>query len=176
MVSGLRSSNFFKMKRVVIVRHGKAVPYGYENDFKRDLRERGEDDANRIGLELKARDVFPDVIISSPAKRALKTAQIFAENLDYNPQKIKKVKAIYDGLTTSEFAEMIRQLPAESNTAFFFGHNPGFYYYVSNLLKEFHGDMPTSSTVVIDFDVNTWPEVNTRSGDLVFQLVPRMFK
>ncbi len=164
------------MKRVVIVRHGKAVPYGYENDIKRDLRERGEDDANRISEELNKRNVFPEVIVSSPAKRALKTAQIFAENLDFNPKKIKKVKDIYKGQTTGEFTEMIRQLPADTSTAFFFGHNPGFYYFASNLLKEFHGDMPTTSTVVIDFDVNTWPEVNARSGDLVFQLVPRMFK
>uniref|UniRef100_UPI003217396D SixA phosphatase family protein n=1 Tax=uncultured Draconibacterium sp. TaxID=1573823 RepID=UPI003217396D len=164
------------MKRVVIVRHGKAVPYGYENDFTRDLRERGKNDAKLISEELNKRGVFPDIMISSPAKRALKTARIFADNLDFVSKKIRKEKVIYNGQTTSEFAEMIRQLPAETSTAFFFGHNPGFYYFVNNLLEEFHGDMPTTSTVVIDFEVETWPEVDTRSGKLAFQLVPRMFK
>ena len=36
------------MKRVVIVRHAKSVPYGYEDDFNRYLTERGEKDAAKI--------------------------------------------------------------------------------------------------------------------------------
>lgn len=164
------------MKRVVIVRHGKAVPYGYEDDFTRDLRDRGKNDAKLISQELKNRGIFPDEMISSPAKRAIKTARIFAENLDFEKSKIFELQEIYEGLTTNEFLGMIQELPVDANTAFFFGHNPGFYYYVCNLLEEFHGDMPTCSTVVIDFEVNTWQEVDTRSGKLVIQLIPKMFK
>lgn len=164
------------MKRVVIVRHGKAVPYGYDDDFTRDLRDRGKSDAKRISSELKISNVIPDIIISSPAKRALKTARIFAENLDFPINKITEVQAIYDGLTTSEFLGLIQNLPAEAETAFFFGHNPGFYYFVSNLLKGFSGDMPTCSTVGIEFNVDSWSAVEARTGNLAFQLVPRMFK
>jgi phosphohistidine phosphatase len=164
------------MKRVVIVRHGKAVPYGYDDDFSRDLRERGKDDAKRIGQELKKQGVFPDKIISSPAKRALKTARIFADNLDFDRSKIVEMEAIYEGLTTNEFLELIRELPEDAGTAFFFGHNPGFYYFVCNLLQEFYGDMPTTSTVGIDFEVNTWQKVEARAGKLAFQMTPKMFK
>ena len=164
------------MKRVVIVRHGKAVPYGYEDDYTRDLRKRGVNDAGLVSQELRKRDIFPDEMISSPAKRAIKTARIFADNLDYKRNNIVEVEDIYDGLTTNEFLGLIQELPVDAETAFFFGHNPGFYYYVCNLLKEFRGDMPTTSTVVIDFDVHTWQEVEARTGDLVVQLVPRMFK
>jgi phosphohistidine phosphatase len=70
------------MKRVVLVRHAKAVAYGYEDDFNRDLRDSGVIDAQRVSNELKARGVFPDKIISSPALRALKTARIFAETFN----------------------------------------------------------------------------------------------
>lgn len=164
------------MKRVVIVRHGKAVPYGYENDFTRDLRDRGKNDAKLISQELKTKGIVVDGIISSPAIRAIKTARIFAKNLDFNKGAIIEIEDIYEGYTTGDFLELIQQLPAEQNTVFFFGHNPGFYYYVCNLLQEFYGDMPTSSTVGIDFDVNSWQEVETRSGKLAFHLVPRMFK
>ena len=164
------------MKRVVIVRHGKAVPYGYEDDFTRDLRKRGINDAGLVSQELEKRGILPDEMISSPAKRAIKTARIFADNLDFKQNNIVEVEDIYDGLTTSEFLGLIQELPVDADTAFFFGHNPGFYYYVSNLLKEFRGDMPTTSTVVIDFDVHTWQEVEARTGNLVIQLVPRMFK
>jgi phosphohistidine phosphatase len=71
---------------------------------------------------------------------------------------------------------MIQDLPVDTQTVFFFGHNPGFHYFASNLLENFYGDMPTTSTVGIDFNVNTWQEVETRSGKLAFHLVPKMFK
>jgi len=164
------------MRRVVIVRHGKSVPYGYEDDFTRDLRERGKNDAKIVSQELKKRSVYPDQIISSPAKRAIKTARIFAENLDFKKKNIIEIEDIYGGFTTSEFLEVVKSLPNEKETVFFFGHNPGFYYFVSNLLESFYGDMPTTSTVGIDFQVDSWKEVETRTGSLAFHLTPKMFK
>ena len=164
------------MKRVIIVRHGKSVPFGYEDEFSRDLRERGKKDAEKISSELQQQGIKPDTMISSPAKRAIKTARIFAENLDFNKKNIVQVEDIYGGLTTSEFLELIHDLPEKTETAFFFGHNPGFYYFVNNLLESFNGDMPTCSTVAIDFNVDSWGEVEARTGKLAFQLVPRMFK
>lgn len=164
------------MKRVIIVRHAKAVPYGYEDDFSRDLRERGKNDAKLVSEELQKRNVKADTIIASPAKRALKTARIFAEYLSFNKKEIVENEDIYRGLTTSEFVEIIQRLPENTETALFFGHNPGVYYFVSNLAKDFHSDMPTCSTVVIDFDVDSWQNIEARTGKLAFQLVPRMFK
>ena len=164
------------MKRVVIIRHAKSVPYGYDDDFNRDLSSRGKSDASIIGSELRKRGVHPDVMISSPAKRAIKTARIFAEQLDFEQNKIIEKQDIYDGQTTSEFLEMIQDLPESASTVFIFGHNPGFYYFVGNLLVSFHGDMPTCSTVVIDFDSDFWGKVEARTGKLAFQLIPRMFR
>jgi len=164
------------MKRVVIVRHAKSVPYGYDDDINRDLKDRGKNDAKLVSEELKRKGIVPDVMISSPAKRAIKTARIFAENLGFNKKNILEVEDIYEGLTTSEFLEMIQHLPENVETVFFFGHNPGFYYFTGNLLKSFNSDMPTCSTVGIDFNVNSWKNVEARTGQKAFQLVPRMFK
>jgi phosphohistidine phosphatase len=164
------------MKRIVIVRHAKAVPYGYDDDFTRDLTDRGMSDAQRIGKELKKNGITPDVIIASPANRALQTALIFAENLDFNKKKVVEIEDIYHGLTTSEFLGLIQKLPEEAKTAFFFGHNPGFHYFVNNLLERFYDDMPTCSTVAIDFNVDSWKKVQARSGTKAFQLIPAMFK
>lgn len=163
------------MKKVVIVRHAKAVPYGYENDFERDLTDRGETDAEKLGKELKKIGVHADVIISSPAKRALKTARIFAENLGFEKSRIQEIPDIYEGLTTVEFLQLIHQLPESAETVFFFGHNPGFHYLATNISVNFRGDMPTCSTVVIRFEVDSWQKVEARTGELDFQLVPRMF-
>ncbi len=164
------------MKRIVIVRHAKAVPYGYDMDFDRELTGRGENDAGNIGRELKRKGIVPDLMIASPAARALKTAQIFAENLGYGPSHIQEKMDIYNGLTTAGFLSIVHQLPENVQTVFFFGHNPGFHYLVSNLLDNFWGEMPTCSTVGIDFQVENWPLVQARSGKLAFQLVPAQFK
>lgn len=164
------------MKRVVIVRHGKAVPYGYENDFERDLRERGKSDAAMVSNALNSRNIFPDLIVSSPARRAIKTARIFADKLGYPSRKIREEQGIYDGFTTDAFIDLIRELPNEVNTVFFFGHNPGFHYYVANLLSAFNGDMPTTSTVGIDFNISDWNAVEARSGKLAFHLTPRLLR
>lgn len=164
------------MKRVVIVRHAKSVPYGYEDDFNRDLRDRGKNDAKLVSQELKKKGIFPNAMISSPAKRAIKTARIFADNLGFNRKDILEVEDIYDGLTTSEFLDMIQKLPNEVETAFFFGHNPGFHYFASNLLAHFGGDMPTCSTVGIDFNIDSWEKAQARTGQKAFHLIPKMFK
>jgi phosphohistidine phosphatase len=164
------------MKRVIIVRHAKAVPYGYDDDFTRDLTERGVNDAGRIGNELKKKGITPDVMISSPANRALQTAHIFAENLGFDKKQIIEIQNLYEGMTTSGFISLINKLSEEIQTAFFFGHNPGFHYFANNLLEHFHDDMPTCSTVAIDFNVDSWKKVEARSGKKAFQLIPAMFK
>ncbi len=163
------------MKRIVIVRHAKAVPYGYDMDFDRELTDRGENDAGNIGRELKRKGIVPDLMISSPAARALKTAQIFAENLGFDSNQIQEKMAIYDGLTTAGFLSIVHQLPENAKTVFFFGHNPGFHYLVSNLLTSFWGEMPTCSTVGIDFNVESWLEIEVRTGKTAFHLVPKNF-
>ncbi|MCA1758440.1 MAG: histidine phosphatase family protein [Bacteroidales bacterium] len=164
------------MKRVVIVRHAKSVPYGYEDDFNRDLTDRGKNDANLVSSELLQKRINPDILISSPAKRALKTARIFADNLEFERSQIKEIKEIYNGLTTSEFLKLIQTLPDEAGTVFFFGHNPGFHFFVNNLLKISVNEMPTCATVGIDFSVNVWNKVEARTGDLAFRITPKMLK
>ncbi len=164
------------MKRVFIVRHAKAVPYGYDEDFTRDLTDRGVNDAQQIGKELKKKGIMPDSMISSPANRAIQTALIFAENMGFNKKEIVEIEDIYNGLTTSEFLDLIKELPETTETAFFFGHNPSFHYFANNLLERFYDDMPTCSTVAIDFNVDSWKNVEARSGNKAFHLIPKMFK
>ncbi|WP_372949828.1 SixA phosphatase family protein [Mariniphaga sp.] len=164
------------MKRVVIVRHAKSVPYGYEDDFNRDLTDRGKNDAKLVSNELVKKRINPDVFISSPAKRALKTARIFADNLGFERSQIREIKDIYNGLTTSEFLELIQSLPDDAGTAFFFGHNPGFHFFVNILLKISVNEMPTCATVGIDFSVIVWNEIEARTGDLAFRITPKMLK
>lgn len=161
------------MKRVIIVRHAKSVQYGYDNDFYRDLTDRGIKDADKISNMLKDNGVIPDLIISSPAKRTMHTAQLFCKNLGYDLNAIRQESSFYDSATTHDFIEVLQKLPDEVQTVCIVGHNPAVYYWVSNLVKYFNGDMPTCSTVAIDFQVDKWTSVAARGGKLAFQYVPK---
>lgn len=161
------------MKRVIIVRHAKSVPYGYDDDFNRDLTSRGIADAEKISSHLAISGILADLVIASPATRALHTASIFCENLGYDLTRIKKEETFYGSVTTQDFIEMLQKLPEKVNTVYIFGHNPTVYYLVYNLVKYFNGDMPTCSTVALNFEVEKWSEVSARGGKLAFQLTPK---
>jgi len=161
------------MKRVIIVRHAKSVPYGYDNDFNRDLTDRGIHDAEKISATLQEEGVIADLVIASPAKRTMHTAHIFCMNLNYDPVDIRQIESFYDSATTQDFVEILQKLNEEVKTVFVFGHNPSVYYWVSNLVKYFNGDMPTCSTVAIDFMIDKWTDLTTRAGKKAFQYIPK---
>src|SRR5213593_2985207 len=77
------------MKTLFLVRHAKSsrddptLP-----DRERPLDARGRRDAPRMGKHLAKRDVKPDSIVSSPALRALTTAQLIADEIGYERRHI----------------------------------------------------------------------------------------
>jgi phosphohistidine phosphatase len=161
------------MKRVVIVRHAKSVPYGYDDDFNRDLTERGINDAEKLSLKLRALGVFPELVIASPATRTMHTAAIYCQNLGYEINSIQQEQDLYDGITTHDFIELLHQLSEEVQTVFVFGHNPTVHTLAYNLVHEFYSDMPTCATVALDFQFEKWKFIAARSGEVAFQLLPK---
>lgn len=164
------------MKRVILVRHAKTVSHGYDQDYDRILTERGEEDAQKIGLELRKMAIHPDLIMASPAVRASQTASIFADNLEYSFDSVLFLKRLYSGMTSENFLAMLQELEDEKETVMVFGHNPTIYYYMNFLIRDFTDDVPTCSTVVIDFDVNSWSELRKNQGEMVLRLIPDMLK
>lgn len=161
------------MKRVIIVRHAKSVHTGYDDDFHRDLADRGFSDADMISMKLKDQDIYPDLVIASPATRAMNTATIYCQNLGYDVARIRQEIDMYEGLSTQNFVDLLQELTEEVQTVFVFGHNPTVYYLVSNLVKYFNSDMPTCSTVGLEFNVDKWADISARVGQIAFQLTPK---
>jgi len=163
------------MKRLIIVRHAKAEQGGYDRDFLRQLSDNGKEDAQRIAYDLKSRNIFPDYIISSPATRALTTARIFAGEFDFPTQNIIEERGLYFDFSTQDFVNMIHDVPDGCDTLFVFGHNPFIYFVAENMSQNFSGDMPTCSTVVLDFSATSWKKVEPRKGHFVLHLYPKLY-
>jgi len=164
------------MKRVILVRHAKSISYGYDQDYDRTLSERGVEDAQKISSKLLKMDIHPDLIIASPTVRTSQTAWIYADTLGYSKKMIRFEKKLYSGKTSENFLAMLQELEDEKETVIVFGHNPTVYYYMHYLLREFNDDVPTCSTVGIDFDINRWSELRSNQGKMAFRFIPDMFK
>ncbi|GET29576.1 histidine phosphatase family protein [Prolixibacter sp. SD074] len=165
------------MKLVVLVRHGKAEHTNDPKpDYRRNLTTRGEADATRIAEEIKPMLPQPLHLISSPANRAKQTATFFASVLDYPEDAIQEEEDLYDGLTTTEFLEMLAKTPEESDCILVFGHNPAQTILADRMLNHFDRILPTSGAVAIRFGVQSWAEIEPRSGELAFYKYPKMFR
>jgi phosphohistidine phosphatase len=164
------------MKRLILVRHAKTISHGYDQDYDRTLTDRGEDDAHTISLELQKLNIRPDLIIASPAVRASQTAWIYADALGYPKETILYEKKLYSGKTQENFLAMLQEMEDEKETIMVFGHNPSIYYYMHYLIREFTDDVPTCSTVAIDFEIDSWSKLRDHQGKIAFRLIPDMFR
>jgi phosphohistidine phosphatase len=160
------------MKRVIIVRHAKTIQHGYDQDFDRTLTERGEDNANRISLEMVKAGIVPDLIISSPAVRTTQTAKIYARNLGYPAGNVRYEKKLYSGMLTTNFIRMLQEVDDRHTTVMVVGHNPTVYNFLDALLPGFLLDVPTCSTVVMEFDIDAWPDLSDYSGRMTQRWIP----
>lgn len=161
------------MKQLVLVRHAKAVPYGYEEDFSRELTARGMEDAGKVSHHLREQGVVPRLIISSPAVRALQTAVVFAGTFGIPMEEIRKEHNLYHGYTTGDFLKVLRTTPDEEDVVYVFGHNPNFENYAWNICRSFSGALPTCSAVVIKLPIASWAQLEARTGTLVMQVNPK---
>ena len=119
------------MRRLLLLRHAKAVPLSLEDDFDRVLTESGRDDARRIGEWMAEANLAPDRCLYSGAARTRETYELLAQAL---PRPIEAVEqnALYEA-TRFLIVGLLRELPANARAHLVVGHNPGMAD-VANLL------------------------------------------
>lgn len=154
------------MKRLIIVRHAKAVKSGgHGKDFDRALSERGLDDAVGMGRRLARRGAHPDAVVSSPAARALETARALCRELDFPWNEIRTAQQAY--LAELEtLLGLVHGLDERAETALLVGHNPGCTELAQTLARDFAQELPTCAVVVLELPADTWAGVRRSSGGL----------
>lgn len=144
------------MKKVFIIRHAKSDQSFFGNDFERPLNERGKFDAPIMAKRLLEKQGKIDAFVSSPAKRAKKTAELFAEIFDKSSDNIIPISALYHA-TVEVFYEVIATLPDNLHTVAIFSHNPGITYFVNSLNTKTQIDnMPTSAIFAVEINITQW--------------------
>ncbi|HEV8688904.1 MAG TPA: histidine phosphatase family protein [Ideonella sp.] len=144
------------MKILYLVRHAKSSKDDPRlPDRDRPLNERGMRDAPMMGERLAQRGVHPDAVISSPALRALTTAELVAKPLGIGPESIKIDNRLYEA-SPAVLLAVIRALDDARASAMLFGHNPEFTELAQRLSGGDIADMPTCAVAEFHFDTPTW--------------------
>jgi phosphohistidine phosphatase len=161
------------MKKIVLVRHAKSSwKFPELKDFDRPLKKRGLNEAPLMGKVLKDIHITPDLIITSPAVRAMTTAKMIAQEIGFNENLIIAEPRLYLE-SKSKLLKEINTIDEKYNTVFLVGHNPGLTDLANSLLGDSIDNIPTSGAVGIQFECNTWMEVEKGKGKKLFFEVPK---
>jgi phosphohistidine phosphatase len=163
------------MKRLLLLRHAKAVPAAEPlADIARPLAERGERDARRIGERLRQHARGPERILTSPALRALQTAQLVAAVLDHPHEAIMIEPRLYLAEVAALRDAIAAQDPA-IESLLVVAHNPGLTELVHDLLPGFDSaDLPTCAVVALDYPAGTtWTSLAPARGRLAYYDYPK---
>ena len=160
------------MKRLFLCRHAKSSWKDMVlKDIDRPLNKRGKKDAPEMGRRLAARGVRPDMIVSSPARRARKTARYLAKALAFARKNIFINEKIY-GASAEELLLIIQGFD-DAAMVLMVGHNPETTV-LANILGDLDIDnVPTCGVVTLDFSVSSWQEIGKGEGALLFFDYPR---
>jgi phosphohistidine phosphatase len=150
------------MKTLLVARHAKSswADPGM-SDHDRPLNERGKEDAPRMGRFLKDQGLVPDLIISSTAKRARKTASKVAKACGY-PGEVELAGSLYLG-HPSDYLQVLQQLDDEYPCVMVVGHNPGLEACVEDLTGEY-AKMPTGAVAQVALEIDRWSDLATPPG------------
>lgn len=145
-------------KKLYIIRHAKSDWDNNLTDFDRPLNARGRKDAPYIGDYLAKHHESPQKIISSPAKRAITTAHLISNKLNYPLTNIHTVEDIYHASEQTILNE-ISQVSDDTNILYIFGHNPGLSNMASNL-TELPIELKTCCVAILELQVENWKSLS----------------
>ena len=162
------------MKTLYLMRHAKSSwSFDELNDHERPLNDRGRADAPRMGQALAQREIKLDLLVSSPAVRALSTAVLVARELPYPHDKIVVEPAIYQADRDTLLA-VVRGLPDEAAAVLLTGHNPTITD-IANYLSPspLSGEMPTAAIICLRFAADRWAAVAQANAEFYFYDYPK---
>lgn len=161
------------MKVLTLVRHAKSSWKDRElADFDRPLNARGKSDAPLMGRRLAARGRRPDLVLSSPAKRAIATLKNIAREVGFSERDIVTDSRAYEA-DARELLFLVRGIDDVHHDVLLCGHNPGLTDFSNLITNRTIDNIPTCGVVSIRFPVDSWREVMPGSGELLYFDYPK---
>ena len=146
------------MKTLYIVRHAKTNKA--LNDLDRELLPIGIERTHKLGAYLQSNNYSADRMFSSFAKRAVQTANILAEHLNYPQDKIITKEKLY--LTSQEeYFNILMEQDDSVDSVLIVGHNPEITNVAQFFVPDFVSYMQTGACFCFDFKTDKWTTIFT---------------
>jgi phosphohistidine phosphatase len=163
------------MKKLLLIRHAKS---SWDNasvdDFDRPLNDRGVRDADEMSRRLRKKINDIDVFFSSPALRALSTAEKFAAAFNKDLAQIVFEQQLYLA-PASFFERFVNSISNNFHTVAIFAHNPGITDFANTLTSSVKTDnIPTCGIFAVQSAVDDWKKFSTAKKELLFYDYPKL--
>lgn len=159
------------MKTINLLRHAKS---SWDNpdlaDFDRPLNTRGLQDAPFMGSIIYENNFVPDLIVSSPAKRAKQTAILIKETVEINTP-ITYIDQIYEASPTT-LLKVASEFSDTNTSVLLIGHNPGIEGFIRILTGEIH-QIPTATFTKINLSIEKWSDITVNCGSVEVIIRPK---
>ena len=125
------------------------------SDMERELTEKGMADAATLGRMFNESGISADIIVSSPAVRAVKTAKLIACGINYPESAVVTERLLYHSCP-EEIVSLIQHFDKNIKSLIVVGHNPILLEAINLLGNERVARLKTSHTVKFQFDTDSW--------------------
>ena len=157
-------------RRLILTRHAKSdwddpsLP-----DHERPLNARGRRAALLLGDWLASRGHEPEEVLCSPSRRTRETWELAAMAVLETRPLLRFEPAIYEA-TPEALLGVVRSV--QQQTVMLIGHNPSIASFAAMLparvpLEPAFRRYPTSATLVVDFQIDDWAELQTGTGSVL---------
>ncbi len=161
--------------QLYIVRHGIAIDREDPKcppDPERYLTDEGTEKTKQVAMGVVEIGAVPDLMLSSPYVRAVQTAELFANALDHNKQKIRKTDLLLPGADPMQlFRELAREKQASS--VFVFGHAPHLDDLIATAIGSKHHVTALKKSGVALVELR---RLIPPSGELIFLATPKLLR
>ncbi len=165
------------MKNIWIMRHAKS-DWSHPDlaDFDRPINKRGRFDAPLMGQWMGTLAHRPDLIVSSPARRARQTAELVAKALPFS-EELQFWEDLYPGSAEITIAA-IRELSEELKSILIIGHNPNMEALASTLTAggALRLKVPTAAVIMLTADIGSWAALSDERAELQGMVTPKMLR
>jgi phosphohistidine phosphatase len=161
------------LKTLLLVRHAKSDWNDASlSDFDRPLNERGKRDAPAMAHRLLDKKIAIDVFISSPAKRAKKTATIISKEYGKDKEGLILIDELY-GAGEDVFFDVISKADNKFDSIAVFSHNPGITDFANMLTDARIDNIPTCGIFAVTIDCKKWTDFKHAKKEFWFFDYPK---
>ncbi len=160
-------------KRLLLIRHAKSDWGDFSlSDFDRPLNERGKKDAPAMAQRLLDKKIKIDAFISSPAKRAKKTAAFFTEKYKRDKEDIIFYQELY-AAAEHVFYDVIAEIKNKFDCIAVFSHNPGITDFANQLTDARIDNISTCGIFAIKIECDNWADFRNAKKEFWFFDYPK---